>query len=114
MTAYLNAQIEAGAQTVMIFDSWGGALSAAAYREFSLNYMQRILDGLVREKDGERIPVIVFTKGAGYGWRRLPEAAVTPSAWTGPLNWAKRVAVSAHKSPCRAIWTRASCSLRRK
>ena len=61
VTAYLNAQIEAGAQTVMIFDSWGGALSAAAYREFSLNYMQRILDGLVREKDGERIPVIVFT-----------------------------------------------------
>jgi len=63
--AYLNAQIEAGAQAVMIFDSWGGALSHGAYHEFSLPYMQRIVDGLIKEKDGVRIPSIVFTKGGG-------------------------------------------------
>jgi len=63
--AYLNAQIEAGAQAVMIFDSWGGALSHAAYHEFSLAYMQRIVAGLIKEKDGVRIPNIVFTKGGG-------------------------------------------------
>jgi len=65
VTQYLNAQIEAGAQTVMIFDSWGGALSHAAYHEFSLPYMQRIVQGLKREHDGVKIPVIVFTKGGG-------------------------------------------------
>src|SRR5512146_662559 len=63
--AYLNAQIEAGAQAVMIFDSWGGALSHAAYHEFSLAYMQRIVQGLKREHDGVKIPSIVFTKGGG-------------------------------------------------
>jgi len=63
--AYLNAQIEAGAQAVMIFDSWGGALSHAAYHEFSLPYMQRIVAGLIKEKDGVRIPNVVFTKGGG-------------------------------------------------
>ena len=65
VTAYLNAQIEAGAQAVMIFDSWGGALSHAAYHEFSLPYIHRIVSGLIKEKDGVRIPNIVFTKGGG-------------------------------------------------
>ncbi|MEJ1958952.1 MAG: uroporphyrinogen decarboxylase [Nitrosomonadales bacterium] len=65
VTAYLNAQIEAGAQAVMIFDSWGGALSHGAYHEFSLPYMQKIVAGLIKEKDGVRIPNIVFTKGGG-------------------------------------------------
>ncbi len=65
VTAYLNAQIEAGAQAVQIFDSWGGALSHSAYREFSLAPMQRIVDGLIREYDGRRVPVILFTKGGG-------------------------------------------------
>ena len=65
VTAYLNAQIEAGAQAVMLFDSWGGCLTAAAYREFSLAYLERILAGLIRERDGERVPSIVFTKGGG-------------------------------------------------
>jgi uroporphyrinogen decarboxylase len=60
---YLNAQIAAGAQAVMIFDSWGGALSHNAYREFSLNYMQKIVNGLTREHDGRIVPRIVFTKG---------------------------------------------------
>ena len=63
--AYLNAQIEAGAQAVMIFDTWGGSLSAAAYREFSLTYLQRIIAGLTRERDGATVPSIVFTKGGG-------------------------------------------------
>ena len=65
VTAYLNAQIECGAQAVMIFDTWGGALSAAAYREFSLAYMERIVSGLKREHQGQRVPVVVFTKGGG-------------------------------------------------
>jgi uroporphyrinogen decarboxylase len=65
VTAYLNAQIEAGAQAVMLFDTWGGSLSAAAYRTFSLHYMQRIVAGLIRERDGRRVPSIVFTKGGG-------------------------------------------------
>jgi uroporphyrinogen decarboxylase len=65
VTAYLNAQIGAGAQAVMIFDSWGGALSHGAYHEFSLAYMQRIVSGLIKEKDGMRIPSVVFTKGGG-------------------------------------------------
>jgi uroporphyrinogen decarboxylase len=63
--AYLNAQIESGAQAVMIFDTWGGVLGAAEYREFSLDYMRRILEGLKREHQGERIPSILFTKGGG-------------------------------------------------
>lgn len=64
-TNYLNAQIESGAQAIMIFDTWGATLEADAYRRFSLEPMQRILDGLQREKYGEEIPVILFTKGAG-------------------------------------------------
>jgi uroporphyrinogen decarboxylase len=63
--AYLNAQIESGAQAVMIFDTWGAALEPADYRRFSLATMQSIVDGLQRERDGRRIPVILFTKGAG-------------------------------------------------
>jgi uroporphyrinogen decarboxylase len=65
VTAYLNAQIEAGAQAVMLFDTWGGSLSDAAYREFSLSYMQQVVSGLITEHDGQRIPRIVFTKGGG-------------------------------------------------
>ena len=64
-TDYLNAQIEAGAQAIQIFDTWGSALERDDYRRFSLASMQRIVDGLTREKDGRRIPVILFTKGAG-------------------------------------------------
>ena len=92
VTAYLNAQIEAGAQTVMIFDSWGGALSAVAYREFSLHYIQRIINGLIREKDGERIPVIVFTKGGGL-WLEAIAASGCDAVgldWTIDLGEARR------------------------
>ncbi|MFO7786187.1 MAG: uroporphyrinogen decarboxylase [Halospina sp.] len=65
VTDYLNAQIRAGAQVVQIFDTWGGALSPHAYQAFSLDYMQRIIDGLIREHDGRQVPVIVFTKNGG-------------------------------------------------
>jgi uroporphyrinogen decarboxylase len=65
VTAYLNAQIEHGAQAVMLFDTWGGILSHAAFHEFSLAYMREVLDGLHRSHAGERVPTIVFTKGGG-------------------------------------------------
>jgi uroporphyrinogen decarboxylase len=65
VAAYLNAQIEAGAQAVMIFDTWGGALSAAAYKKFSLAYISKVVAQLKRENEGRRVPVIVFTKGGG-------------------------------------------------
>lgn len=62
---YLNAQVESGAQALMIFDTWGGVLSPRDYQEFSLRYMQKIVDGLKREHDGQQIPVTLFTKGGG-------------------------------------------------
>ena len=63
---YLNAQILAGAQVVQIFDTWGGALSHDAYLEFSLVYMKKIVDGLIKHADGRDVPVILFTKGGGH------------------------------------------------
>ncbi len=65
VTVYLNAQIAAGAQAVMVFDTWGGALTPRDYKEFSLRYMQEIVSGLTREADGRKVPVILFTKGGG-------------------------------------------------
>ncbi|WP_428623342.1 uroporphyrinogen decarboxylase, partial [Sedimenticola sp.] len=62
---YLNAQIAAGAQAVMVFDTWGGVLSPRDYQLFSLAYMERIVQGLVRESEGRKVPVILFTKGGG-------------------------------------------------
>ncbi|WP_407500900.1 uroporphyrinogen decarboxylase [Acinetobacter baumannii] len=103
---YLNAQIDAGAQAIQIFDSWGGALAHHEYVEFSLNYMKKIIAGLQREKDGRRIPVIVFTKGGGQ-WL---EPMITTGAdalgldWTTPLNTARtmvagRVALQGNLDP---------------
>lgn len=90
---YLNAQIEAGVQTVMIFDTWGGALARDDYRRFSLQRMQQILDGLHRERDGQTIPVILFTKGAG---ERLTDMAQTGCDalgvdWTTDLETARQL-----------------------
>jgi uroporphyrinogen decarboxylase len=65
VAAYLNAQIEAGAQAVMLFDTWGGVLADGVYQEFSLAYMRAVLSQLKREHDGQHIPAIVFTKGGG-------------------------------------------------
>ncbi|AXK38348.1 uroporphyrinogen decarboxylase [Crenobacter cavernae] len=83
VTEYLNAQIEAGAQAVQIFDTWGGALTHAAYREFSLQYMQKIVAGLKRENEGRKVPVIVFTKGGGQ-WL---EAIAAIGADAVGLDW---------------------------
>jgi uroporphyrinogen decarboxylase len=92
VTAYLNAQIESGAQAVMIFDSWGGGLSAAAYQEFSLQYMQRIVAGLIKEKDGERIPSIVFTKGGGLWLESIADIGCDAVGldWTIDIGEARR------------------------
>jgi len=83
VAALLNAQIEAGAQAVMIFDTWGGSLSAQAYRKFSLAYIAQVLSLLTREHEGERVPSIVFTKGGGP-W--LEEIAASGCDCVG-LDW---------------------------
>jgi uroporphyrinogen decarboxylase len=90
--AYLNAQIESGAQAVMIFDSWGGGLSAAAYEEFSLQYMRKIVAGLIKEKDGEKIPSIVFTKGGGLWIEKIAGIGSTAVGldWTIDIGEARR------------------------
>lgn len=89
---YLNAQIAAGAQAVMIFDSWGGALSHDAYKEFSLNYMQKIVDGLTKTSDGRVVPSVVFTKGGGL-WLEA-QAAIGADAlgldWTVDIGSARQ------------------------
>ena len=83
VAAYLNAQIEAGAQAVMIFDSWGGVLADGAFQEFSVAYTRRVLAQLKREHDGVQIPRIVFTKGGGL-W--LDEIAASDTDAVG-LDW---------------------------
>ncbi len=92
VTAYLNAQVEAGAQAVMVFDSWGGVLSERAYREFSLAYMERIVSRLTKERNGCRVPNIVFTKGGGQWIEAI--AAIGCDAvgldWTMGLAEARR------------------------
>ncbi|SDV48535.1 uroporphyrinogen decarboxylase [Chitinasiproducens palmae] len=74
--AYLNAQIEAGAQAVMIFDTWGGVLADGAYQAFSLAYIERIVAGLIREREGRRVPCIAFTKGGGLWLEALAASGV--------------------------------------
>ena len=90
--AYLNAQIDAGAQAVMIFDSWGGVLADGAFQRFSLDYTRRVVQGLQREKDGQRIPVIVFTKGGGPWLDEVAQcgADVVGLDWTVNLADARR------------------------
>ena len=83
VATYLNAQIEAGAQAVMVFDSWGGVLADGAFQTFSLAYTQRVLKQLKREHEGQRIPHIVFTKGGGL-W--LEEIAASGADVVG-LDW---------------------------
>lgn len=88
VAAYLNAQIEAGAQAVMIFDSWGGVLADGAFQTFSLDYTRRVLAQVKREHEGQRIPHIVFTKGGGL-W--LEEIAATGADVVG-LDWTVNLA----------------------
>jgi uroporphyrinogen decarboxylase len=83
VAAYLNAQISAGAQAVMIFDTWGGALSHAAYEEFSLAYAKRVIAELTRENEGRVVPRILFTKGGGL-WL---EAMASSGADALGIDW---------------------------
>jgi len=91
VTGYLNAQIRAGVQAVQIFDTWGGALSAHAYKEFSLAYMKKIVAGLIREHDGQKIPVILFTKNGGHWLEQIVESGCDCVGldWTIPINEAR-------------------------
>lgn len=85
---YLNAQIKAGAQSVMVFDTWGGVLTPRDYHDFSLQYMHKIVDGLVRENEGRRVPVTLFTKNGGM-W--LEKIAATGCDAVG-LDWTINIA----------------------
>lgn len=88
---YLNAQIDAGAQAVMIFDSWGGALSNNAYIEFSLNYMKKIIAGLTKQADGRKVPCVMFTKGGGLWLEAQAEAGADALGldWTVDIGQAR-------------------------
>jgi uroporphyrinogen decarboxylase len=90
--AYLNAQIAAGAQAVMLFDTWGGVLTPRQYVDFSLRYMAEVVAALTRESDGRRVPSIVFTKGGGAWLEQI--AAIGCDAvgvdWTTDLGAARR------------------------
>ncbi len=106
VTAYLNAQITAGAQAVQIFDTWGGALSHSAYQEFSLKYMQKIVAGLIREHQGRQVPVILFTKGGGQWLELLANTGATALGldWTTDIGQArarvgKQVALQGNMDP---------------
>ena len=92
VTTYLNAQIAAGAQAVMIFDTWGGSLTPSAYREFSLQYMSAIVQGLKRENEGRRVPVTLFTKGGGPWLEHMAESGCDALGvdWTQDLSEARR------------------------
>ena len=92
VTSYLNGQILAGAQAVQIFDSWGGSLSDAAYQEFSLAYMQKIVNGLIRENDGRKVPVILFTKGGGQWLESMADTGADALGldWTTNIGDARR------------------------
>jgi uroporphyrinogen decarboxylase len=103
---YLNAQIAAGAQAVMLFDTWGGVLTPAQYAEFSLHYMAQIVDSLTRKSEGRRVPNIVFTKGGGAWLEKI--AAIGCDAvgvdWTTDLGAARqavggRVALQGNLDP---------------
>jgi uroporphyrinogen decarboxylase len=103
---YLNAQIAAGAQAVMVFDTWGGVLTPAQYLEFSLAYMARVVGALTREADGRRVPSIVFTKGGG-AWLAQTAAIGCDAVgvdWTTDLRSARlavqdRVALQGNLDP---------------
>lgn len=94
VAAYLNAQIEAGAQAVMVFDSWGGVLADGAFQEFSLAYTARVLAKLRREHEGEAIPRIVFTKGGGLWLEQMErlDCDVLGVDWTVNLGRARQLA----------------------
>lgn len=89
---YLNAQIAAGAQAVMIFDSWGGVLADGLFQQFSLAYTQRVVAQLKREQEGRKVPVIVFTKGGGQWLEQIAEIGCDAVGldWTADLALARK------------------------
>jgi uroporphyrinogen decarboxylase len=110
---YLNAQIEAGAQVVMIFDTWGGVLTPAAYREFSLDYMRQIVEGLTLEREGRPSAVDLFTKGGG-AWLADTAATGLRCARSRLDHRSCRCPASHERfaSRCRGTWIRARCMRR--
>lgn len=88
---YLNAQIKAGAQAVMVFDTWGGVLAHQQYREFSLRYMEKIVKGLIRESEGRAVPVTLFTKGGGLWLEAIADTGCDAIGldWTVDIAQAK-------------------------
>lgn len=92
VTRYLNAQVEAGAQALMIFDTWGGALTPDGYRRWSLNPMREIVAGLRREHEGRRVPVVLFTKGGGQWLEAMADSGADALGvdWTTNLGDARR------------------------
>ena len=107
VVGYLNAQIDAGAQAVQIFDTWGGALSGRCYQEFSLKYMQKIVAGLKRENEGRKVPVILFTKGGGQWLESMADTGCDALGldWTTDITNARqrvgdRVALQGNLDPC--------------
>ncbi|RVU29915.1 uroporphyrinogen decarboxylase [Neptunomonas marina] len=91
VTDYLNEQIRSGAQAVQIFDTWGGVLSGEMYKEFSLAYMQKIISGLIREYDGRKVPVIMFTKNGGQWLETMANAGADALGldWTTDIGNAR-------------------------
>ncbi len=97
VAAYLNAQIDAGAQAVMIFDTWGGALADGVYQAFSLSYMRQVISQLKREHNGERIPCIVFTKGGGLWLDEIADSGADAVGLDWTVNLGKARAQVGHK-----------------
>ncbi len=102
---YLNAQIDAGAQAVMIFDSWGGVLADGAFQSFSLAYTARVLAQLKRESHGVRIPRIVFTKGGGLWLKEMAQldCDVLGLDWTVNLGQARALIGGEVGAPGKAL-----------
>ena len=94
---YLNAQIKAGAQAVMVFDTWGGVLGHREYLDFSLQYMHKIVDGLIREHDGRKVPVTLFTKGGGLWLEAMANTGCDALGLDWTVNLADAKARVGHK-----------------
>ena len=109
VSAYLNAQIDAGAQAVMVFDSWGGVLADGAFQRFSLDYTRQVVQGLQRERAGRRVPCIVFTKGGGPWLDEIAAlgADVVGLDWTVNLGQARKVLAT--RWHCKATLIRTCC-----
>jgi uroporphyrinogen decarboxylase len=90
---YLNAQIAAGAEAVMIFDTWGGNLSAEDYLMFSLAYARSVRERLhLDPEEGHQIPAIFFTKGGGQWLEAMVDSGYSALGldWTTDLGLARR------------------------